>query len=288
MMTVFQLGDTMNSHTLLDFSQFITNRAEPLIEATPGHDVQADEANVRAEDFNRRYYYGERGFCPFCRMDMKLICTHNKPDWNTYGKIWSCPECGFWEYEQEYFGGQAEGHIGYQAVHHQALVRRFDVASATVPLRTLHLQLRKDKTLLYDLHPTKMEELVQGVFASYYSCEVIHCGCSHDGGVDLIMIDSDEPTLVQVKRRQTPHCVEPVTTVREFLGAMFVCRARKGIFVSTADHFSPECEKSIRKILHEGTVTRFELVNFEEIANRLRLTAPSTQEPWKNLLSYET
>jgi hypothetical protein len=49
----------------------------------------------------------------------------------------------------------------------------------------------------------------QSVFKDYFDCEVIHCGRSHDGGIDLILISADEPTVIQVKPRENPLVVEP-------------------------------------------------------------------------------
>lgn len=47
-----------------------------------------------------------------------------------------------------------------------------------------------------------MEELVASVFRDFYECEVEVVGKSNDGGVDVIVIDSDNPIMVQVKRRR--------------------------------------------------------------------------------------
>lgn len=42
-----------------------------------------------------------------------------------------------------------------------------------------------------------MEELVGSVFSSFYNCEAKIVGKSSDGGVDVILVDSDHPTMVQ-------------------------------------------------------------------------------------------
>ena len=129
-----------------------------------------------------------------------------------------------------------------------------------------------------------MEEVVQYVFRSYYACDVMHCGRSHDGGVDLIMIDSDNPTLIQVKRRQNPDYVESVSVIREFLGALLINRSKKGIFVSTSNHYSKETIKTIDMILKENIVTRFELVDFKKFTEMIGIIKSEKDEPWMKLI----
>ena len=150
-----------------------------------------------------------------------------------------------------------------------------------MPLQTLLDQLKPNKNLLYGIHPTKMEEIVQHVFGSYYDCDVIHCGRSHDGGVDLVLVDAEQPTLVQVKRREKPSYVEPVAGIREFLGALVLNKSRKGIFVSTADHFSKDCQKTVQTILSERIATHFELVDFERFTEMLAILKQEDIEPWR-------
>jgi hypothetical protein len=46
-----------------------------------------------------------------------------------------------------------------------------------------------------------MEELVASVLPEHFACTAHVVGKTNDGGVDLILIDADEPIIVQVKRR---------------------------------------------------------------------------------------
>ena len=266
---------------LIDYSQYIVRHAAPLVEEMNGRGGRyADcvEDNRKAEEYNKKHYYGKRGFCPFCR--------HNIPKINdglhkgiSYYDVWSCPICGWWEIEKQEFGIPAAGHPTTQEYNFQAIVRAFDVSDRELPEDILLTHLRKEASILYDIHPRKMEEIVKYVFSSYYSCDVIHCGKSHDGGVDLIMIDSDEPTLIQVKRRQNPDYIESVSAIREFLGALLINRSRKGIFVSTTDHYSKETIKTINMILKEDVVTRFELIDFKKFTAIFNIIRTEKDEP---------
>ncbi len=49
-------------------------------------------------------------------------------------------------------------------------------------------------------------------------------------GKDLIVLESDSPILVQVKRRKNPDHVELIKGVREFVGTLYIENERKGIY----------------------------------------------------------
>jgi len=203
----------------------------------------------------------------------------------SYYDLWVCQICGWWEIEkQDLYGIPAAGHATTQEYNYQAIVKVFEVDDKELPVDILLEHLKKKTSILYGVHPQKMEEVVQYVFRSYYACDVMHCGRSHDGGVDLIMIDSDNPTLIQVKRRQNPDYVESVSVIREFLGALLINRSKKGIFVSTSNHYSKETIKTIDMILKENIVTRFELVDFKKFTEMIGIIKSEKDEPWMKLI----
>lgn len=76
---------------------------------------------------------------------------------------------------------------------------------------------------------------MQYVFSSFYECEGKHVGRSHDGGVDLIMINSDKPILILVKRRTNKNHTESVKSFKEFVGTLTHKMSSNGIYVSTAN-----------------------------------------------------
>jgi len=65
-------------------------------------------------------------------------------------------------------------------------------------------ELVKKQSILYDVDPYKLEDIAQVVFSAYYNCEIKHVGKTGDGGKDLLIVQSDDPILVQVKRRENP------------------------------------------------------------------------------------
>lgn len=77
-----------------------------------------------------------------------------------------------------------------------AILRRFDAAAISLPLDVLRQALLVRERLLHDLHPRKMEQLVQSVFRDFFHCGVEHCGRTGDGGIDLALVLSDQPAIV--------------------------------------------------------------------------------------------
>jgi ribosomal protein L37AE/L43A len=267
---------------ILDYSEYFVRRARELIATYHDQASPDDEENARAEAWNRQNYYAPRGLCPFCQSQAPIV--HEASRYSTYTTVWECDRCGWWEHEEEYREGAAIGHPAFTGVNHQAFLRSFKPSAKDVPMKALLRTIDTQPNIVHEVHPGRFEEVVQHVFGSYFSCEVIHCGRSHDGGIDLVMIDSDAPTLIQVKRRGARNAVECVSSIRELLGSMLVARSRKGVFVSTADHFSPDAEKTVAKILAEGTVTRFELITRSGFLERLKVARAKERPVWHDLI----
>lgn len=129
-----------------------------------------------------------------------------------------------------------------------------------------------------------MEELVQHVFSQFYNCEVIHVGKTGDGGKDLIMINNDKPTLIQVKRRTKSEAIESVSTVRDLLGTMFIENVRKGVVVSTAKQFSIPSKKVANDLLQSNRLESFELIDLSRFSEMLGIMTQHQVPEWKRFL----
>jgi len=57
------------------------------------------------------------------------------------------------------------------------------------------------------------------------------------------MLDSDKFMLIQVKNRINNSKTEPVSSMRDFFGAMIINRSKKGIYVSSAEKYSGYTKK---------------------------------------------
>jgi hypothetical protein len=144
-----------------------------------------------------------------------------------------CLSCGWW------WEGTLPGHSWSRGCTLAGVLHK--TQSLPEPMREGLKQLRNNSARLYRMEPTRFEKFVQDLMSAYYSCEIVHCGKSHDGGIDLLLLDSDAGRIpIQVKRRSRPGSVESVSLIREFRGALLLSGYDRGIVVTTADHFSEE------------------------------------------------
>ncbi len=264
---------------ILDFQEYKQVDFKPIYEDGLGG---KGAINKEANDNNEKKFYLQRGTCPFCKIQIPKVLDRNDFAW--FKKVWHCKNCGWWELENVYNWGGAHHHIAMEGYYRFGIVKKFDQSDKDLPINSLIRELNYRKELLYKIHPTKMEELVKHVFESFYNCEVYHCGKSHDGGIDLILINSDNPTLIQVKKRENPKSAESISTIRDFLGAILLNKAQKGIIVSTADHYTYESIKAFKKIINENILAQFELINFRRFVEMLDVVGNQTNDPWKNYL----
>lgn len=132
--------------------------------------------------------------CKYCGTPMELPINEVEDYGGGYSwvnRVCSCSRCGWWyelHRDATYLG---EGDTLEATEYKFAMLREYDVESISVPILALRRALRKNKSLLFNIHPTQMERLVGSVFSDYFSCEVIHVGKSRDGGIDLLLIDGD-------------------------------------------------------------------------------------------------
>lgn len=226
--------------------------------------------------------------CPYCSGRTKVI--QSKPLSAPKGArkivdVYSC-ECGWWGLGVSWNTSGINFYDSYKSnTIVGSILKTYELDSDKVPIQTLNQHIKNNKFDLYSIHPKKMEELVQFVFKSFYNCEVIHCGQTNDGGIDLIMINSDKPTLIQVKRRTKNSHIESVSTVRDLLGAMFINESKNGVIVSTANRFSRQSKNVINKLLERGKVNTFQLIDFTRFCEMLDLTGnPNEDKLWKQAI----
>ncbi|MRG48657.1 hypothetical protein GFS24_26315 [Chitinophaga sp. SYP-B3965] len=144
-------------------------------------------------------------------------------------QLYECKECGFWKrHMQDHAGSQ-----DYVLPFTQALP-----SAKSVSLSHLAKEIESKKESLYSMSPYKFEQFIGSILGDFYDCEVNYIGQTNDDGIDLILLMSEEPTLVQVKRRASPLTTEGVNVVKHFFASMYGTNASKGILVSTAQKFS--------------------------------------------------
>lgn len=238
--------------------------------------------------------FAEEAKCPFCA-DSHLTTVYSKekkdyPEWlwgsfDEYETVLRCDNCGWWQYN---YRNQSDAVVdGIAASDLQivsATLRTFDTGERSIPIQVLSQYIGEHPDKIYSIHDKAMERLVQSVFRDFFLCDVELVGKSHDGGKDLIMIDSGVKTFVQVKRRMAKDKVESVKEIRDLLGAAYSEDVRSCAFVSTADHYSSEAQKLANKMVEVRKFDRFDLIDCRQFIEMLKLTRKDYPEVWRKLL----
>lgn len=134
-----------------------------------------------------------------------------------------------------------------------------------------HLLARPDDRFRVD--PFRFEHLVGSVFRNH-GMMVEATARSHDGGVDLFLVDTTEGdrAAVQVKRYRKRI---GVSIVREFRGALLECpNVAKGVLVSTSDY-----TLGATKLAASTTSTPVELIDGNRFLDALRCALPDAYNP---------
>jgi restriction system protein len=265
---------------ILDYSQYISQNEEYGMNTGP---KKAD---------NESLFFHKREFCVFCNRKTERIYDDPRVDtetihgvaWHNINSVFSC-SCGWWEHTfYGYLEGEREGFKDWAFEVDSAILRQFNIDSNKIPIQSLRQYLAGKLEDIYHIHHKKMEELVASVLSEHYACEAHVVGKSHDGGVDLILIESDQPIVVQVKRRTKESKVEAANQIRELIGATLLQDSRQCIFVTTADHFSSQAVETRNMALKKNLVHRFDLIDLNKFVDLLQLHKKSSVVPWKKLI----
>lgn len=274
---------------LLDYSQYVENngtisdKLPTLLHPWPSNAHFSSNSNL---------FYDKRGVCPFCKKSISKIYTNSSSDnpfpdamdiWTRDESVWLCDQCNWWEHE--FISHlKAEDIKSDEIKIHSAILKKFDIDSKEAPIMTLREYLRINPNKIYDIHHKKMEELVASVFKDHYDCEVHLVGKSHDDGVDILIVESDSPIIVQVKRRTTQGKTEAVSGIRDLLGATLLQGSKKSIFVTTAGKFSKSAIASKEKALTKSIVDSFGLIDYHKFISLLELNKKNEKKYWQSVL----
>lgn len=172
---------------------------------------------------------------------------------------------------------------------HPSILVKYDLSPASTPLEILLEELPRTRRLLNVVEPRRLELLVKEILKGSHGCDVIHVGRTGDGGIDLGMLDSDQPIAVQIKRRANTGHFEGVAVIREFLGAMVSMGFRRGIFVTTADSYTSGA-RAFPKLVkrNASSIARLELWDCHRLLKMHKLIQPPPQwRPWRDLSYYD-
>lgn len=267
---------------ILDYSEYIIREGSRGI------------INYKLEEKNIDIFYSEKGICPFCKVKIEnevfekslrgdpYLFEGSFIEWET---VIECPICGWWEHVYENSSDAISEGVRFSELKiHTSILRKYNNSSKSIPIEALNKYIKKNPEKIYNIHHKKMEQLTQSIFREYYSCDVELVGKSHDGGKDLILINNDEPTIIQVKRRTKKDMAEPVSSIRELLGATLLHESKSCIFVTTADHFSKMAIKEANKAKELNLVEKFELVDYHRFIDMLQLEKVRNENVWEKLI----
>jgi len=233
----------------------------------------------------------KKGYCPFCK---KKITNQVYYKWNNkirwcsafeYEIVIQCPECGWWEHSYTFQSDDIDEGVRATTLElTQAILKKFDIDSKEIPIELLNRYIAHHPDKIYGINDKKMEELVASVFKDFVDCEITIVGKSHDGGKDLILLDGDKQTFIQVKRRTQAEKVEPVSSIRDLIGASILGDAHACVFVTTADHFSKPAKDVAKKIVQKKMLSGFELIDYNRFVNILKLQRKDYPNKWEELL----
>lgn len=188
-----------------------------------------------------------------------------------------CNSCGWW-FTLEDTNVHNEGTMAC----YSGIIERFSWEAKDIPLEILKAELPKHAEKYHSINPYRLEDLVGDILGSSFNCEVHHLGYSRDGGIDLILLHSDAPIAVQVKRRSEGK-TEGVKPIREFLGASMIKGIKDLLFVTTAEKYSKDAIKTAESSTISKLINSFELVDLK----RLKEIVSENHQPietWKRAI----
>lgn len=234
---------------------------------------------------NRDLFFHEWEKCKYCDNKIETVFSKGLVDiktlpevnWHKSETVIKCEGCGWWQHKFHSYleGEQSFGFKDWQLEVDNAILRTFKINSNKIPVLSLRNYLTSKNDKIFNIHHKKMEELVASVLKEHFDCDVDIVGKSSDGGIDLILVNSDNPIMVQVKRRICKDKTESVKEVRDLLGATLLKNGRNCAFVTTADHFSKEAKEASRNAIAKNIVDTFELYDYKrffDIMNSLKKT----------------
>lgn len=186
----------------------------------------------------------------------------------------ACNSCGFWKQRLLDTVGLDQCTLPFSV--------DFNPHKEAPSLMYLASSIHERPELLHTMDPGRFELFVGSVLKEVYDCEVWHVGRSGDDGVDLVVVEKDEPLLVQVKRRQNPDAVEGIEVVKLLFASAFARGADRGMVVTTAQRFSRVAKKWVHLPRLQDVKFQLELVDVNKLLHMLHLARPpGSEEPWQ-------
>lgn len=233
----------------------------------------------------------EARVCPCCTSPLAEFVHGTDPNRRSLHML-LCSACGWWHMNRIEAVLTKDNRILratwwelYHAVYSEVPV---ELSEFTTPQLQTHLQRRWEDRK--HMSAQQAEDLVAGLLSEHYRGDILRVSAnalSSDGGIDLYVVHDNGAVrrAVQVKRRQERN-TESVQEVRNFVGAMLLNGAERGVFVTTASRFTgpaaaiPANVNLSRNRLSLELIDGQKLYELLEFANRRHpLSLPDYIEP---------
>lgn len=255
-----------------------------------------DQTNIK------KYIDSRVSNCRYCNLKMKKVKDiFNKEEKEPYsfGKnivLLFCENCGWWSY----FSNGGYNYIGYpedtfgddgirgglrDMLRVDGILKRFDLSSLDTPLIVIRKYVSENPKYFCDINHHKFEILVQHIYKDFFNCEVKHVGGPGDNGIDLYMVLSNEPHLIQVKCRKNPDSIESINYVRELLGTLILNNAKHGHLVTTANKFSKPAIEATKSASLEEYNIEINLTDCNKLFEMLKIANKDLNFFWERLFA---
>lgn len=227
--------------------------------------------------------------CPNCEAPVKVVLSATYTMGTGFlcdAVVYECSCCGWWfKFTDNHEFSGVDRY--YEAASLTTILTEAPEDLSRVPFGELISDLNRRKSLIRRITtPASLETLLRDVMRGVYDCEVRHVGRSGDGGIDLLLLETDQAVAVQVKHRSNPDRVESLDIVRSFLGAMIVRGYRKGMFISLANRFPPGAKPEAELGREKGVIESMEFVDCGGIVEMLGIVrGDKRRPPWVNTLT---
>jgi hypothetical protein len=203
----------------------------------------------------------------------------NEPFIGYFSFIGECGSCGWWFCESGNVT-HADGVFAFLN-YYEGVLRKFSVDDYEVPLDLLRSHLSRSFADIRLIHPRKFEELCRDIFREHFHCDVRLTGYSNDGGIDLYVVESNSPFVVQLKRRSNIKN-EGVSAIREFLGTLVLNGVTKGLFVTTAPGYTAAAKEAAANPHLKGLGLKLELADYSTLEGMF-IPRNADSKPWKQI-----
>lgn len=228
--------------------------------------------------------------CPYCN---SYLSKSDEIDWSNSGggsleryegQALSCEICGWWVF-QIHHRFSAGGYDSLNFTTYEGIVYQFDISGTELPITAIRREILKKGFAKTPLSPKELELLVGSVMRDYFHCRVKHVGGPGDGGIDLLLLEAENPVIVQVKCLRNPKKKVSVSVIRDLLGSMLLASTNRGIIASISSDFTKPAKEAAIKA-KQICAFDIDLYNQERIRDILKITTPP-EKPWTKYIPEE-